>query len=472
MAVDLFRLVQNGCTARQLTLVTENGSDVNISNEDKESLLMFTMANSRAPGERKAELIRALLQRGADVNARNAKGQTTFMYACIMNQVKPLKVLLEQKDLNVNIQERDGNTGLMYACSIGNEQVVEVLLEAHHQKKINIIFDLMNSRGQTALDRAQSMHREKILNVFSKFSISSDSRFKPTFLKSKREPLSRTKKKDAGGRSKKSSVSSVLAGSDTEDELEDFGKLVRTMRECAAEVKQLCNDQNISYDKGIPKTPKFRKTNKTNRPKVENKTLSTPRIEIHPDSDGSTNEQKQSVKSANSSQSSQSVKKGNRKATSLNQTLSPKVPNLELPRREETPCETSVLQDSAMVSKSKRSQSSTRHSAKFRELSVDTMFSKGESVHLHDREISSANRSATSPAVLESAFRDPWSTFGDPLPGINNSPNSKSSLYLPPLNAAPGGENGRVRGKSGKANNADIWQLREGPPASREIQDR
>lgn len=57
---------------------------------------MFTMANSRAPGERRAELIRVLLQRGADVNARNAKGQTTFMYACIMNQVKPLKVLLEQ----------------------------------------------------------------------------------------------------------------------------------------------------------------------------------------------------------------------------------------------------------------------------------------------------------------------------------------------------------------------------------------
>jgi ankyrin repeat protein len=57
---------------------------------------MFTMANYHAPGERKAELIRALVQRGADVNARNAKGQTTFMYACIMNQVNPLKVLLEQ----------------------------------------------------------------------------------------------------------------------------------------------------------------------------------------------------------------------------------------------------------------------------------------------------------------------------------------------------------------------------------------
>ena len=81
-------------------MVTENGCDVNISNEDKESLLMFTMANSRAPGEKKAELIRALLQRGADVNARNSKGQTTFMYACIMNQVKPLKVLLDQVNMN------------------------------------------------------------------------------------------------------------------------------------------------------------------------------------------------------------------------------------------------------------------------------------------------------------------------------------------------------------------------------------
>lgn len=434
MAVDLFQLVQNGCTARQLQLVTENGCDVNISNEDKESLLMFTMANSRAPGERRAELIRVLLQRGADVNSRNAKGQTTFMYACIMNQVKPLKVLLEQPDLNVNIQERDGNTGLMYACSIGNEQVVEVLLEAHHRKSINIIFDLSNCRGQTAMDCAQRMHRENILKVFSKYSISIGSRFKPTILKARREPSARQKKQEERGKQKQTSASTVLAGSDTEDDLEDFGKLVRTMRECAAEVKQLCYDQNISYDN--KRQSKMTKSRKTDRPKIENKTLNTPRIEIHSDTGGQDNRHKDSEK-LEVTELSRSTKKGN-----SNQTLSPRVPHLELQDKDIASRDTPVLSDSATVSKrkSKRHNSAAKDSADFRELSVNTMYSRGETLHLHSREQTATHRSATSPAVIQSAFRDPWSTFGEPLPGIRNASSNSTLIYLPPLKAISGGK--------------------------------
>lgn len=376
----------------------------------------------------------------------------------------------------MNIQERDGNTGLMYACSIGNEQVVEVLLEAHYQKRINILFDLMNSRGQTALDCAQTMHREKILKVFSNYAISTDSRFKPTVLKPKREPSSRSRKHITGGRSKRSNVTSTLAASDTEDELEEFGKLVRTMRECAAEVKQLCYDQNISYDSnGKAKTSK---SHKTNRQKMENKTLNTPRIEIHPDSE---NKQNNSVKldtAATSRASSRSEKKRDAKTRVSNQTISQNVPHLELPSGDVTSCETPVLSDSASVykKKSKRNtyNSATKHSARFRDFSVDTMFSKGESVQLHSRESTVTHRSATSPAVLESAFRDPWSTYGDPLPGIKNSPSSRDPLYLPPLHAGQGGETNEGVLKPGKAKNLDkdIWQQREGPPASRENPNR
>jgi hypothetical protein len=367
----------------------------------------------------------------------------------------------------------------MYACSIGNEQVVEVLLEAHHQKRINILFDLMNSRGQTAMDCAQTMHREKILKAFSKYPVSTDSRFKPTVLKPKREPSSRNRKHVTGGRSKRSNVTSALTASDTEDELEEFGKLVRTMRECAAEVKQLCYDQNISYDSnGKVKTSK---SHKTNRRKMESKTLTTPRIEIHSDSGGPENKPNDSVKfetAANPPGSSQSAMKGDAKAETTNQTISQKIPHLELPSRDVTPCETPVLSNSAIGSKKKSKRnmhnSATKHSARFREFSVDTMFSRGESKQLHSRESTVTNRSATSPAVLESAFRDPWSTYGDPLPGIKNSPSSRDPLYLPPLHAGQGSETNEGILKPGKAKNLDkdIWQLREGPPASRENPDR
>lgn len=369
----------------------------------------------------------------------------------------------------MNIQERDGNTGLMYACSIGNEQVVETLLEAHHRKCINIIFDLSNSRGQTAMDCAQTMHRDKILKVFSKYSITVGSRFKPTVFKTKREPSARQRKQDSKGRQKQTTASTVLAGSDTEDELEEFGKLVRTMRECAAEVKQLCYDQNISYDN---KRHKSTKSRKTERQKMDSKMLNTPRIEIHPDLSGQKNSHKRDGRIQNSNNSPQ-VARSVKQREAPSPALSPRVPGLELPTTDRATSETAVLSDSAIVSKrkNKKQKSATKHSADFRELSVDTICSKGESLHLHTREPSAKHRSATSPAVLQSAFRDPWSTFGEPLPGIQKT-SSSTPLYLPPLKTMPGGKSEDF--VSGKVKNAgkDIWQLREVPPASREDQDR
>lgn len=289
------------------------------------------------------------------------------------------------------------------------------------------------------MDCAQRMHREKILKAFSKYSISTGSRFKPTILKARREPSARHKKQGERGRQKQTSASTVLAGSDTEDDLEDFGKLVRTMRECAAEVKQLCYDQNISYDN--KRQSKTTKSRKTDRPKIENKTLNTPRIEIHSDTGGQDNRH-HDLEKLEVTELSRSTKKGKDRVKNSNQTLSPRVPHLELQDKDIASHDTPVLSDSAILSKrkSKRHNSATKHSADFRELSVDTMFSKGESLHLHSREQTATHRSATSPAVLQSAFRDPWSTFGEPLPGIRNASSNSASIYLPPLKAISGGK--------------------------------
>lgn len=46
--------------------------------------------------DRRTQLMRMLIGFGADVNAANDKGQTVMMYACILNQIDSVLVLIDQ----------------------------------------------------------------------------------------------------------------------------------------------------------------------------------------------------------------------------------------------------------------------------------------------------------------------------------------------------------------------------------------
>jgi ankyrin repeat protein len=75
------------------------------------------------------EKVKQLLERGADVNAKDEiLGETALMWASSNGQKEVVEFLIE-KGADVNAKTRFGNTALMYASEKGHKEVVELLIK-------------------------------------------------------------------------------------------------------------------------------------------------------------------------------------------------------------------------------------------------------------------------------------------------------------------------------------------------------
>ncbi len=70
-----------------------------------------------------------LLDKGADVNAKNNSGVTALMSAAYAGQADSVKALLERK-ANVNLKDSSGNTALSLAKKKGKKDVLSLLSNA------------------------------------------------------------------------------------------------------------------------------------------------------------------------------------------------------------------------------------------------------------------------------------------------------------------------------------------------------
>ena len=100
----------------------------------------------------KVEIVKILLQQGADVNAADIKGKTALHYACDNGSVEIVEELLvSSEDINVDTKENQLQiTPLHCACIRGNLPIVQLLIQ--HQADV----DAMDCNGQTALSHVKS----------------------------------------------------------------------------------------------------------------------------------------------------------------------------------------------------------------------------------------------------------------------------------------------------------------------------
>jgi TonB family protein len=100
----------------------DQGLDVNARNEDDWTPLLLAALGGHP------EVVTLLLERGADVNAGDTSGQTALMYAARGGHTEAVALLLDH-GADVNAKDEEGETPLTAAEAAGHKKVVKLLLE-------------------------------------------------------------------------------------------------------------------------------------------------------------------------------------------------------------------------------------------------------------------------------------------------------------------------------------------------------
>ena len=137
-------------------LLLDIGADINLANRDGETPLYVASLFGYV------KMVRILAERGGNINKANKNGETPLHIASQNGQVEVVKILLE-KGANINKFDYSLETPLYVASEAGNEEVVRILLE--NGARVNI----PNTVGQTPLMIAVSYGHFEIVEALLEY---------------------------------------------------------------------------------------------------------------------------------------------------------------------------------------------------------------------------------------------------------------------------------------------------------------
>ncbi|XP_067310990.1 uncharacterized protein [Pseudorasbora parva] len=126
-----------------------DGRIINGKAENGRTLLMHAVC-LQDHGSR-AKFTKLLLEKGANVNARDDRGRTALSLACEHGHLDSVKLLV-QFNADPELTDTWGNSALMYAACGGHNHVLEFLVRAF--KKLGLRLDLTNHAGHSAVQVA------------------------------------------------------------------------------------------------------------------------------------------------------------------------------------------------------------------------------------------------------------------------------------------------------------------------------
>jgi hypothetical protein len=132
------------------------GVDVNARDQRGQTALIHACLR----GNSSPDLVRALVSGGADVNARDGEGRTALFLEVQMSKIACGTIAeLLTANADVNAKDKKGNTVLMMAASFADSGTVEALLTAGADPNAR------NDEGQTALSLADAKHNSEIAEI-------------------------------------------------------------------------------------------------------------------------------------------------------------------------------------------------------------------------------------------------------------------------------------------------------------------
>jgi ankyrin repeat protein len=144
-------------------LLIEAKADVNCVNEDLETPLLLC---STWKGPESSKIAKLLIERGADVTAKNGKGNTALHLACQYGNDDLVQLLVDAK-ADVNCSNNDGVLPLMFAASnpYCGDRIIPILMQA---KDADVC--MKSSGGMSAVDFAFYIGGGKMLKALAPFA--------------------------------------------------------------------------------------------------------------------------------------------------------------------------------------------------------------------------------------------------------------------------------------------------------------
>lgn len=134
-----------------LKLLIDAGADVNARNNFDATALLWAARDS--------EKARLLIERGADVNAQSKQGRTPLMVASLRRGGSAIVALMLAKGADVNLRSGRGETALALAASVGDAETVKLLLTKGADPNIP------DRTGATPINRASSGKHAEVVQL-------------------------------------------------------------------------------------------------------------------------------------------------------------------------------------------------------------------------------------------------------------------------------------------------------------------
>lgn len=133
---------------KQINFLVNAGANLNSRNANGETALIQLC--DLEPEEKAASLAKLLITKGAKVDVGDKKGRTALMRAILNGKGKLVTLFLEEiLDFDLNAKDIDGNTALAHAAYVGNEKIVREIIQC--LTKFGLTVDVRNQVGLTPL---------------------------------------------------------------------------------------------------------------------------------------------------------------------------------------------------------------------------------------------------------------------------------------------------------------------------------
>ena len=121
----------------------EQGADVNIKNKREYTPFIYLGMgegnfNNKSFQEYRIKLAEVLLEKGADINAKDYNGYTSLMWACASSGsrfAEPFVKFLVEKGADINIEDNHGDTALDIAENLKLRKIVTILKKAQRAQR-------------------------------------------------------------------------------------------------------------------------------------------------------------------------------------------------------------------------------------------------------------------------------------------------------------------------------------------------